>query len=37
MKGLLTHGSVIGSHSLLFMHCAVNGCFARKVSEFVTR
>ena len=37
MKGLLTHWSVIGSHSLLFMHRAVNGCFIRKVSEIVTR
>lgn len=36
MKCLLTHKTFIGDRSLLFMHRAVNGCFARKVSEFVT-
>ena len=37
MKGLLTHKAFIGDRSLLFMHRAVNGCFIRKVSEFITR
>ena len=37
MKGLLTHGGVIGSHSLLFTHRAVSGWFIRKISEFITR
>lgn len=36
MKGLLTYESVIGCHSPIFTHRAVNGCFIRKVSEFVT-